>query len=222
MLNYKLVAGMFARLKDAGIVSPAAGENQRYGPDWRFLSRYPYLDAEELRAVEQKLLELERWPALTEMDGIVAEVLGENAQGLDYKESLVQGEDEGCDDYFARLGERLFPKKPPDWWQANGLSLRLLYMASNACTCCNGECHYGNKLVGQVAKHNDRLVLKVMAGHCAHFKHFAGEGQAFEPAVAKSSDTAVPEVEKHFSADRVDYAEAYPKEAMEQLTLNYC
>ena len=184
MLTYENVAKMFNNLAMAGIRPPENSYSIRRGPVWEFWSRFMFLQPEELEQVEKKLLELHRWPSYAQVVEIVEQVMGENMQGLVFKEELSKQEDESVAEHTEKLGKLLFPHKSLAWWLENALALRQLYRANHSCTACKGKqdnCPYGNRLVGQIAKHNGRLQLKRLAGLCKELERAKNAPPTPEP-----------------------------------------
>lgn len=190
-----------------------------------FLSRYLFLQPEELAAFSKLVQEKGAWPSKEEIVQLVELVLAENMQGLEYDTPFQPQEDEDYDSYVQRLGKNLYPKKDAEWYYRNALNIRLLYESGYCCSHCQGICPYGNRMVGMVSKQDGRLLLKRASGLCRRFKQFSDgscvqPGDSGEKAAAdqgKQEDNRELGKERdQFAVDTTNYAKGdYPMEALQ-------
>ena len=229
MLTYGLVWDMFKLWQSKGI----AYKEQKIKHSQEqllnfltngFLSRYLFLQPEELAAFSKLVVEKGRWPSKEEIVQLVELVMAENMQGLEYNTSYLPQEDEDYDGYVQRLGKSLYPKKDGDWYYRNALNIRLLYESGYCCSHCQGTCPYGNRMVGTVSKQDGRLLLKRASGLCNKFRCFRDgssvklqedEAQPDEPK-SKEDNRELGKPTAQYACDLLDYAKGdYPMEALE-------
>lgn len=190
-----------------------------------FLSRYLFLQPEELAAFSKLVQEKGAWPSKEEIVQLVELVLADNMQGLEYDTPILPQEDEDYDGYVQRLGKSLYPNKDGDWYYRNALNIRLVYESGYCCRHCQGICPYGNRMVGMVSKQDDRLLIKRASGLCRRFKRFrddtgVGLGDSEKKADAdiekREDNREVGKENGQFAVDTTNYAKGdYPMEALQ-------
>lgn len=232
MITLKMVSDMFLVWRRAGLRSGARDKEEYAKLVQDFGRRYMFLQAEELRQLQQRVLEDKRWPKEQEMVQLVGQLMAENMQGLDYSEPYERQPGEDYDSYIIRLGQALFPRKSAEWYYKNSLNLRIVYASGYCCRHCQGSsnaCPYGNRMVGKITPYDDRLVAVRAAGLCQDGQGDGGFGSSvdqgdggFGPKVAAQQEGELPHdlQVQNYASSGCDLAQGeYPMEAMEQLRL---
>ena len=223
MLTYKMVRDMFQiweskGIKYQGCLKLAEGQDVYHVLTNGFLSRYLFLQPEELEAVSLLVVEKGAWPSKEVLAAFVEQVLGEQIQGQDFSESYERGPEEEYDAYWLRLGKLLFPKKMEEWLYANALNIRIVYESNYCCRHCKGICPYGNRMVGSISKADGHLVAKRVAGMCCYFKSFR-DGSSVPRVVAEVQEEPSLQEQKQLKSQAygqqgMDYEQGlFPKEA---------
>ena len=230
MLTYDLVWDMFKLWQSKGIEYKEKNyhhkqEELRHFLTNGFLSRYLFLQPEELTAFSKLVMDRGTWPSKEEIVQLVELVLADNMQGLEYNTPFQPQEDEDYDSYVQRLGKSLYPKKDAEWYYRNALNIRLLYESGYCCSHCQGICPYGNRMVGMVSQQDGRLLLKRANGLCNRFKRFRdgtsvqlqeAETKADNDEQSKEDNRELGKAEGQFACDLIDYAKGkIPMEALQ-------
>ena len=219
MLTYSVVWDMFQHWRSKGIwykgYRPNMDEEKLYHFFTNsFLSRYLFLQPDELENFSQLVLEKGEWPGKDETEKLMGMVLAENMQGLDFSDPYELKEEESYDDYIQRLGQSLFPKKDAEWYYRNALNIRLVYESGYCCAHCQkGCCPFGNRMLGVVSKQDGRLLAKRAGGMCSRFKGHSKIASLNQPVAEE-----LPKQQGKYASDSIDYANGdYPQEALKGL-----